>query len=313
MIVNYGYEYEDFVEKAKKLVSYFNEEKCDLIIALTHMRTNNDILLGTSVPEIDLILGGHDHIYYHHVNNNNIVLKSGSDFHEITLNKLKIISKNDISQSELKKHEKKFGPLNVSIKEICDTEGNHINVLINKEKAFIEIETKMYEIRSNLPESYKVKEIVNNYQKLVEEKFKKEIFHLHRSINAKFSFVRSQNTELGNFLSDLMRFYLACDCVILNSGSIRIDSTIGEGSLTYGILKRISPNEAFIIRVKATGEQILKSLENGVSKYPNFEGRFPCISNIIFEFNPQSPPMTRIIKYFFYKIKEEVLGLTISP
>ena len=33
------------------------------MIALTHMRTPNDILLAENVPEIDLILGGHDHVY----------------------------------------------------------------------------------------------------------------------------------------------------------------------------------------------------------------------------------------------------------
>lgn len=33
------------------------------MIALTHMRTPNDKKLAESVEEIDLILGGHDHVY----------------------------------------------------------------------------------------------------------------------------------------------------------------------------------------------------------------------------------------------------------
>ncbi|VEL08942.1 unnamed protein product [Protopolystoma xenopodis] len=37
--------------------------KCDLVIALTHMRWPNDRLLAQNVPEIDLVLGGHDHDY----------------------------------------------------------------------------------------------------------------------------------------------------------------------------------------------------------------------------------------------------------
>lgn len=36
---------------------------CDYVIALTHMRTPNDIRLAENVDEIDLILGGHDHVY----------------------------------------------------------------------------------------------------------------------------------------------------------------------------------------------------------------------------------------------------------
>ena len=33
------------------------------MIALTHMRNPNDVKLAENVDEIDLILGGHDHIY----------------------------------------------------------------------------------------------------------------------------------------------------------------------------------------------------------------------------------------------------------
>lgn len=36
---------------------------CDYVIALTHMRTPNDIRLAENVDGIDLILGGHDHVY----------------------------------------------------------------------------------------------------------------------------------------------------------------------------------------------------------------------------------------------------------
>jgi hypothetical protein len=42
MIKPSDFKYVDFVEKAKELVSYFKKEGCELIIALTHMRTYND-------------------------------------------------------------------------------------------------------------------------------------------------------------------------------------------------------------------------------------------------------------------------------
>ena len=33
------------------------------MIALTHMRTHSDIRLAENVPEVDLILGGHNKVY----------------------------------------------------------------------------------------------------------------------------------------------------------------------------------------------------------------------------------------------------------
>ena len=36
---------------------------CEFVVALTHMRTDNDVRLAEKVPEIDLILGGHNLVY----------------------------------------------------------------------------------------------------------------------------------------------------------------------------------------------------------------------------------------------------------
>ena len=35
-----------------------------MIIALTHMRVPNDLRLAREVPELHMVLGGHDHQYY---------------------------------------------------------------------------------------------------------------------------------------------------------------------------------------------------------------------------------------------------------
>ena len=54
--------YTDFVEAANTLTAQLkDEENCDIVIALTHMRQPNDIKLAENASRIDLILGGHDH------------------------------------------------------------------------------------------------------------------------------------------------------------------------------------------------------------------------------------------------------------
>ena len=45
------------------LARELREKGCHLVIALTHMRTANDIRLAESVADVDIILGGHDHVY----------------------------------------------------------------------------------------------------------------------------------------------------------------------------------------------------------------------------------------------------------
>lgn len=48
------------------------------------MRTPNDIKLAENCNEIDLILGGHDHVYEIKHINNKYIIKSGTDFRQFS-------------------------------------------------------------------------------------------------------------------------------------------------------------------------------------------------------------------------------------
>lgn len=52
------------------------------------MRNPNDLLLAASVPEIDLILGGHDHIVHCEKVNESLLIKSGADFKDFSTMKI---------------------------------------------------------------------------------------------------------------------------------------------------------------------------------------------------------------------------------
>jgi len=50
------------METSRRLTKKLKEEeKCDLVIALTHMRTTNDAKLADE-SDVDIILGAHDHV-----------------------------------------------------------------------------------------------------------------------------------------------------------------------------------------------------------------------------------------------------------
>jgi 5'-nucleotidase len=79
------------VERGKQLAMQLRDEhKVHMVIALTHMRSTNDKKLAKEVPEIDLILGGHDH-FIEVVNTFTnpspahpvTVIKSGNDFRDL--------------------------------------------------------------------------------------------------------------------------------------------------------------------------------------------------------------------------------------
>lgn len=86
-------EYLNYKRHCAKLAKKLREEdKCDFVIALAHMRMHHDVKLAQQVEGIDLVLGGHDHFYRVEAvvtksdpNKVVTVVKSGSDFEDFSL------------------------------------------------------------------------------------------------------------------------------------------------------------------------------------------------------------------------------------
>lgn len=93
-----------------------------------------------------------------------------------------------------------------------------------------------------------------------------------------------------------MRKELLADIAIYNSGCIRADKKYKPGYLTAGDFVDIYPFRLFLAKVRATGQQLLNILEDGVSMYPALEGRFPQVSGIKFKFDASRPKYQRVIQ-----------------
>jgi 5'-nucleotidase len=169
------------------------------------------------VPEIDFVLGGHDHVFVYEPYENNLVLKSGTDFREFTLNKIKLYNKVNHTIEELKKLE------NI----------NEKNIYITNDKYIINVKTELIQIVKEIEEDEVILKHWKDIEVTIEEKFKQIIGYLHNSVDARFDVVRCMNTSISNFIADLMRIYMDTDIAILNSGSLRIDSVINEGEIRY--------------------------------------------------------------------------------
>ena len=64
------------------------DEKCDLVVALNHVRAPDDRKMAAenSLDVLDMIFGGHDHSYLSELNQNTgvYIQKSGTDFEVFT-------------------------------------------------------------------------------------------------------------------------------------------------------------------------------------------------------------------------------------
>ncbi|XP_037787180.1 mannosylglucosyl-3-phosphoglycerate phosphatase-like isoform X2 [Penaeus monodon] len=244
----------DYVDKGRELANMLKNQGCDYVIALTHMRTPNDIRLAENVDEIDLILGGHDHVYEIQKINDKIILKSGTDFREFSV------------------------------------------VTLNEEGSCVGVDIQKVEVNSSFEPDSELKEALSEFEAVVGEKMEEPLGTFSVDLDGRFSSIRTSETNLGNFVCDIMMAATNADVAILNSGTLRSDRIHSAGEFKMRDLMTVLPMLDPLLVIEITGEKLLAALENGVSQYPKLEGRFPQVAGIQFAFDPNAAPGSRIIR-----------------
>ncbi|XP_071053537.1 mannosylglucosyl-3-phosphoglycerate phosphatase isoform X2 [Onthophagus taurus] len=259
----------DFVEAGTKLAVQLKQEGCDYVIALTHMRTPNDIKLAENCDEIDLILGGHDHVYEIKDVNSRLIIKSGTDFRQF---------------SKVTIHFDKF---NSNGKPLVTVE--EINV------------TSQYE------EDPKLNEKLEKYTSMVEGKMDEILGCFTVPLDGRFSAIRTGESNLGNWVCDVVLAATGADLVVLNSGTFRSDQVHPAGEFTMRDLVNVIPMRDPLTVLLISGKTLIDVLENGVKMYPKLEGRFPQVAGLSFAFDPRKPPGSRVDKRFI-RIGDEYIN-----
>lgn len=109
--------------------------------------------------------------------------------------------------------------------------------------------------------------------------------------------VRTQETNLGNLICDIMVAHTGADLAMTNGGGLR--ASVGVGPITLEDVLEIHPFGNLVVTLEMTGAQILEALENGVSQFPATDGRFLQVSNIRYSFNPNLPSGERILEVLY--------------
>lgn len=155
---------------------------------------------------------------------------------------------------------------------------------------------KRLDITQDITPDPEIEDLVQKYEVQLQEKMKVINAQFNTEMDVHFESVRTRETRIGNFLTDMMRKQVEADVAILNGGSIRAGKIYKAGKVTIGDWYDILPYTNSILKVEITGEILHKILENGVSQYPKLDGRFLQVSRIEFKFDPRKEPGNRILK-----------------
>jgi 2',3'-cyclic-nucleotide 2'-phosphodiesterase (5'-nucleotidase family) len=186
--------YKSVSATAKELAPKLREQGAEIIIALTHQREPNDNKLAEKTPHglIDLVLGGHDHYYQHSLINGTHVLRSGSDFKQLSY----------IEARRRPGDDKKW-----------------------------DFHIVRRDIVSDITPDPEMARVVEDLTTSLKDKLEKPLGYTASPLDARFTTVRLKESNIGNFVCDLMRAHYNGDCCLMASGTIRGDQIYPPGVL----------------------------------------------------------------------------------
>ncbi len=229
-------EWDDDLAKATELVTKLkNEEKCDIVVALSHVHSKNTKLI-TDNKAVDISIGG------------------GNDIagRPTIINDTQYL----INPS---KHGEALNQINVVLYE-----GKMTGIVYNQ--IFL---TDAYQ------ENAEVKKIIDDYNAEVGKALEEVVGYSAQHLEWSTQLVRGQNSPIANLVTDALLDFFADyepDICLVNGGGMR--ASIPEGAVTLKTCNSVLPFDNDMMLVEASGATVLAALENGVSYLPGLHGKF---------------------------------------
>ena len=302
-------DYEEPSECANRLGKFLKEDnKCDLVISLNHMRTNDDKKLALGSNFIDFAQGGHDHILHSCFLNGLLTQKSGVDFKTFSHIEVDIGPFTDERRENIKSdpeiHRQDVDVIEKNWKNL-DTQKFYVNRNENE----LQITVNKISVSQDDPIDEKTQSQVQDYIDKIEEIFKEPCLLLNSDYDATFSTIRTRETPLCNFISNIILNWSGFDITLIQSGHIRCDKIMRKGEvLTKKQVYQILPiNDeicgkifVYIIGVELTGNQLQEVINRGCNRTPTQDGGFANFTGLKASFDSSRDKDARMDGQNFY-------------
>ena len=222
--------YKDMFSSIQKEYDLIKEE-VDVVLGLTHVKIEHDREIARLLPNIPLIMGGHEHDHKNEMIGNVKITKADANaktayIHSINFNK----KTKETSISSLLK--------------IIDTS------IVDDKKVKLVVDKWMEVMNSQ------ISKIVENPYEI--------IYNTKIPLDGRDIPIRSNQTNLGQLIAKSMAYSYnnEVDCAIVNGGSIRIDDQL-VGDINSVDAFRVLPFGGAVLKVKIKGSLLNKVLEYG--------------------------------------------------
>jgi len=215
-----------------------------ITIALTHLGFDVDKKLAESTEGIDIIIGGHSHT------------KVDTPF---------VVNNTIICQAY--EYGEFVGRLDLDIED----------------GKIVGFKGELIPVTEDIEEDSTVKTVISEYAKRLDKKLDEVIGKAISPLDGERENVRARETNLGDFVADVLREVESADIAFVNAGSIR--ASIDRGDITAGEVINAFPFGGHLVTMKLTGSEILKivnhfaNIEVGSGGFLQISGMKTEISN----------------------------------
>jgi 2',3'-cyclic-nucleotide 2'-phosphodiesterase (5'-nucleotidase family) len=228
------------------------KRRADIIIVLSHCGLQADRELAVKVPGIDVIVGGHSHT--------------------------KMLQPDLVGQTiivQAWEHAKALGVLDLKIKD----------------RKVIGFSGALQEISPATGEPDKrVQDIVARYGRQADFLLQRTIGETQVDLDG--ADVRTKETNMGDFVADVMRQTAGAEAALINGGTIR--TSIPQGKITVKDIYAVLPFDNYLVAISLTGAQVKAALEHAVARLDEPVGSFPQVSGLTFTYSRSAPAGARV-------------------
>ena len=264
-----------------------NVENCDVVILLSHLGSEFDMAVASMVPEIDIIIGGHDHYKFDEpvpvpnpLSGVTWVAQAGSNYLYIGKMQITIDASGNVSLADY----------------------------------------SLIPLDENVPEEPTVKAMVDGMIADIETFYNIPFFTqvfgyadaFHNEVAENLSSLGNHDTPIGNLVTDAFRTLTGSDVAIHAGGSTALP--LWEGPFNMSDIFRIN-GYGFntvntlgfqLVTFNMTGEALWMGLEFGLSEIESNDEYFIQVSGLEYKYDATKPAGERVVSIM-------VNGQTINP
>jgi 2',3'-cyclic-nucleotide 2'-phosphodiesterase (5'-nucleotidase family) len=208
-----------------------------------------------AAADVDVILGGHEHDPLVAEEGKTLITKAGSDARYLV----------------------------------------QVDLWLTREGRLVERSWRFRELSRRIASDPAVEELVKTYTRRFERELDVVVGRTDVPLEAHRGAVRTRETNVGDFVTDLMRERLRADAAVLNGGAIRSDRTVPAGPLTRRDVHSLLPFPDTVQKLEMRGRDLRAALEYGLAQTDREGGGFLQLSGLRMVWDPAQPGGRRIV------------------